>query len=337
MAIRPVNNNNNNFLHLKLARNPARALRELRVHNISVSVLGCKILYVNDGYGIKKATAKINELGIGPQIDHRVVARTIREAGSPAVIRALEYRGITTIDVAQPISPEKIWSKDLYDAAQNILMFTTNNSMDKGARKRYLDIWNSFREYACSAANQGDRNLVVKVLYDLMETHDWQTALHSKQTRDWALSIARQMGLPEKEIKAIGLAAYLHDLGKIGIPEKILQKQGGLDKEELSKIRNVHVILGCSLLHDCGLADDILEIIKYHHYIKSYPEGIDPGKAPLGARILAVADSVEAATAGRVYEKVMTLKTVLCELRVKKNNYDQNVVDAFEKIVKRSH
>jgi putative nucleotidyltransferase with HDIG domain len=334
MAIRPVNTN---FLALKLARSPARALRDLRARNISVNIFGCGKLSVNDGYDLKKAMTRFKKLGICPQLDHRVIARTIREAGSPAVIRALEYRGITDFDAARAFFPEEIWSEDLYDAIQNIFMFTKNESMDEGARNRYSDTWNSFRKYACSAANQDDRNLVVKVLFDMMEMHDWQTALHSKQARDWAISIARQMGLPEKEIKAIGLAAYLHDIGKIGIPKKILQKQGGLNKEELSHIRNIHVMLGCSLLKDCGWTDDILEMIKYHHYTKSYPEGIDPEKAPLGARILAVADSVEAATAGRVYEKEMTLKTVLCALRVKKNNYDRNVVDAFEKIMKKSH
>jgi HD-GYP domain-containing protein (c-di-GMP phosphodiesterase class II) len=80
--------------------------------------------------------------------------------------------------------------------------------------------------------------------------------------------------------------------------------------------------------------DDILEIISYHHYIKNYPEDIDPKKAPPLAKVLAVADSIEAATAGRPYEKGKAWITVLKELRAPEGNYDQKVVDAFEKLVK---
>ena len=331
MSIRPVNTN---FLALKLARSPAQALRVLRARNISANIFGCGKLSINDGYDLKKAITRFKKLGICPQLDHRVVARTIREAGSPAVIRALESRGITDFDAAKSSFPERIWSRDLYAAIQNFLRFTKDDSLDKGTKNMYLSTWMSFQEFACSASTTDDRKLVIKILFDMIKMHDKETEIHCSQTRAWAMAIATGMGLPAKDIKTIGLAAYLHDLGKISVTKDILNKKGRLNKEELSRIRDLHVTFGSSLLKDCGWADDILEMIKYHHYIKSYPEGIEPEKAPLGARILAVADSADAATAGRLDKKGKTLKTVLVELRAKKNNYDQNVVDAYEKIIK---
>ena len=334
MAIRPVNTD---FLKLKLAQSPARALRDLHSRNITVSIYGLKKLSVRDGYDLKTAITRFKKSGICPQLDHRMIARTVREAGAPAVIRALEYRGITDLDAARTFFPEKVWSRDLYAAIQDIMRFTNASTLDEGIKIRHMTTWNSFQEFACSAANPEDRKLVVNTLFDMIELHDWQTALHCRQTRDWAMSIAYSMGLSSKDIRTIGLAAYMHDIGKIGVPKTILNKKGPLNDDELTHIRNLHVTFGSSILKDCGWAEDMLDMIRYHHYIKLYPEGIDPQKAPLGAKILAVADSVEAATAGRVYQTEKSLEKVLKELRdpSPSNLYDQNVVDAFERIIQK--
>jgi len=244
-------------------------------------------------------------------------------------------RGLNDLHARNISAKANSWSRDLYPAIQHILRLTKDGIIDQRTKIRNVATWNYFQRFACRAKTADDRELVISTLFNMIKIHDKYTAIHCIQTRDWAISIACQLGFHQKEIDAIGVAAYLHDLGKIGVPRNILQKQGGLNKEEMSHIREVHVTFGYSLLKDCGWANDILEMIKYHHYIKSYPQGIEPGKAPVGARILAVADSVEAATAGRVYEKEKTLKTVLRELRVIKNNYDQDVVDAFEILIKK--
>lgn len=306
---------------ITLAVSPAIALRRLRANNISINLYGQNI-------------RKISDLKIC--VDRDNVLESIDAFGSKAIINSLKSRCINTVDITAPFYPEKIWSNELYDAIQNILLFTKKIGVYTNEQKEtYYSIGKKFENFACSARTPKEKDLIVKILLDLEKIHDPGTAQHSQRTRDWAVIIGRQMQLNRNKIKALELAAYLHDFGKISISRDILNKQSKLTDDEYSQIKN-HVLWGCGILKSCGLPDAILEIISNHHYIKGYPN-IDTKKAPLLARILAIADSVEAATAGRLYEKGKTLMAVLKELRDPEGNYDQEVVDCFEQFAKKEN
>lgn len=138
------------------------------------------------------------------------------------------------------------------------------------------------------------------------------------------------MGLSDTEIETIRQAACLHDIGKIGNPASLLNKPGGLNENEYEQMKK-HVPFGCNLLENCGLSPYLIEIVKYHHYPKGYPEGLDFRNPPLGARVITLVDTIEAATANRVYEKEKELGEVLGEIvrPVTLFPYDWDVINAF--------
>ena len=324
------------FSHWPL-QNTAKAIKTLKANNISINLYG-NPLEGKSRLGIGMTVAKVNKLGVYGHLKPNEVASNIKSLANSLAdertIKEIKFLGIKQIDVSSPFNPVKIWSKDLYDAIQNILLFIKKTRVYTDEQKgTYYSTWTKFKEFACSARTPEEKDLVIKILFDLEEIHDPGTAQHSRQTREWAVDIGRQMKLSEEEIKTLGLAAYLHDLGKIGVERDILSKRSQLTKDDFSRIKN-HVSIGGDILKACGWTDDILGIISYHHYIKNYPKDIDPKKAPLLARVLAVADSIEAGTAVRPYKIGKDLPTVLKELRDPKGNYDQKVVDAFEELLK---
>ncbi|MCX5726923.1 MAG: HD domain-containing protein [Candidatus Saganbacteria bacterium] len=306
--------------YIKRTVRPVIALRRLHAQNISIKLYDQNIRKTCDL--LKTSTDRDNALG------------AINTLGSKVVLKALKFWRVSKVNITSPFSPEKIWSNDLYDAIQNILFFTKKPwAYTDEQKKTYYSIWTKFEGFACSARTYKEKNLIVKILFDLEEIHDPGTARHSQQTRDWAVAIGRQMKLKRKELKTLELAAYLHDFGKITISRDILNKRSALTEDEMSQIKN-HVLMGCEILEACGFTGDILGPISAHHYIKNYPKDINSDEIPPFAKILAAADSIEAATSGRPYEKGKTLITVLKELRDPKGNYDQEVVDAFEGLLK---
>jgi len=332
LKLRMVNFLDAKFSHWPL-QNTAKAIKTLKANNISINLYG-NPLDVKSRFGLDLAVMDINRSCAPKRSKPSKVADNIKNLGDASMVEKIKFLGIKQIDVSAPFNPVKIWSKDLYDAIQNILLFIKKTRVYTDEQKgTYYSTWTKFKEFACSARTPEEKDLVIKILFDLEEIHDPGTAQHSRQTREWAVDIGRQMKLSEEEIKTLGLAAYLHDLGKIGVERDILNKRSQLTKNDFSRIKN-HVSIGGDILKACGWTDDILGIISYHHYIKNYPKDIDPKKAPLLARVLAVADSIEAGTAVRPYKIGKELPTILKELRDPKGNYDQKVVDAFEELLK---
>ena len=144
---------------------------------------------------------------------------------------------------------------------------------------------------------------VVKSLSSAIDAKSPWTAGHSERVTRYALDIAKQMGLPEKELKDLELAGLLHDVGKIGTYEAILDKPGRLTDEELSVVRR-HPAKGAEILAPIKQLKDIIPGVKYHHEFydgTGYPEGLKGDAIPLHARILTVADTVDAMGADRPY------------------------------------
>lgn len=172
----------------------------------------------------------------------------------------------------------------------------------------------------------------VKALARAIEVKDPYTYGHSEKVTEYSLAIARRMGVSEWELKNIKYAAALHDIGKIGIARKILDKPGTLNEEEFVHIKT-HPQLGDSIIEPVAFLQEPREIILHHHERydgKGYPDGLKEEEIPLGARILAVADSFEAMMSDRPYRKALPLEEAMKELEINAGTqFDPRVVEAF--------
>ena len=139
-----------------------------------------------------------------------------------------------------------------------------------------------------------------------------------------------------KAISNIGKAAQMHDIGKIAIPDRVLNKVGRLDDEEYAMMKS-HVIRGAEILKDFTLVDHVLDGTKYHHERydgKGYPDGLSGTDIPLFARIISVADSFDAMTSNRVYRHHMDTDYVMNEMRRGRGTqFDPDALDAFLRLV----
>ncbi|MCK4511540.1 HD domain-containing protein, partial [bacterium] len=161
-----------------------------------------------------------------------------------------------------------------------------------------------------SAANEDLRRLFtgsIKALAQALEAKDEYTQGHSARVAEESVNIARYLSLSDAEVQRVWLAGYLHDIGKIGIRETVLNKPGKLDEEEWDLIQQHPVVAG-KILGPIPELSDIIDIIVHHHerYDGSgYPDGLDGSSIPLGARILSVADAYDALTSRRPYREAL--------------------------------
>jgi len=177
----------------------------------------------------------------------------------------------------------------------------------------------------------------VKALAKAIEVKDPFTFGHSERVTDYALAIATRLGLSDWEKRNIKYAAALHDIGKIGIARKILNKPGTLSEEEFVHVKT-HPQLGDSIIEPVAFLKESREIILHHHERydgKGYPDGLKGEDIPLGARILAVADSFEAMMSDRPYRRALDLEDALRELEINAGKqFDPKVVETFIELVR---
>ncbi|MGF7400960.1 HD domain-containing protein [Thermoanaerobacterium thermosaccharolyticum] len=171
-----------------------------------------------------------------------------------------------------------------------------------------------------------------------VEAKDRYTKGHSLRVSKYAAIIGESMGLPKDEIEKLKIAGILHDIGKIGISDKILTKPGKLTKEEYDKIKQ-HPSISRKILEPIGLSKDIIDGIEKHHERydgKGYPFGLNDDNIPLIAAILCVADSFDAMTSDRSYRKGMPFDEAVNELlKYKGTQFNPRVVDSVMSIYMR--
>ncbi len=174
----------------------------------------------------------------------------------------------------------------------------------------------------------------VKSLVATIEANDQYTGGHSVRVAEYTKQIAICLGLPEDEIQNIELAAFLHDVGKVGIPDNILNKAGRFDSRELM-IMESHPETGAEILSKIEGMEHIANMVRHHHekYDGSgYPDKLKGEQIPLGSRIMCVADSVDAMTTDRAYRKRLDVEVTLRELESNAGTqFDPEVVKAFKK------
>lgn len=177
----------------------------------------------------------------------------------------------------------------------------------------------------------------IETLADVVDKRDPYTFEHSHEVSHYTEKIARRMRLNLQDMTTLMLAARVHDLGKIAIPDNILLKPGKLEPQE-REVMQSHAAIGADMVAQLSLYRRGRELILYHHERvdgKGYPTGIKGDHIPLGARIMAVADSFQAMTSDRPYRKALPLSTAIAELeRGRGTQFDEKVTDVFLAILR---
>lgn len=172
----------------------------------------------------------------------------------------------------------------------------------------------------------------VEAMADVVDRRDPYTFQYSQSVADHAVRTARRLQLPDKEVELIRLAARVHDLGKIEVPDEVLHKQGRLSEAEFELMKK-HPATGAEILAKFPEYKRGRELVLAHHERMDglgYPRGLAGAAIALGARIIAVADSWDAMTSDRPYRKALDAEVALAELlRGRGTQWDPQVVDAF--------
>ena len=178
---------------------------------------------------------------------------------------------------------------------------------------------------------------MVKSLVSALEAKDKYTRDHSTRVTDITVSIARKMGLDERELRDLELAAVLHDVGKIALPERILNKKSTLTEDEMSQIRT-HPVIGETILMPVVELRQITKLVRHHHerYDGSgYPDKLKGQEIPIGARIMAVADTYDAITSDRPYRNGESHTYAVKEIiRCSGTQFDPEVIEHFLDVAK---
>jgi cyclic di-GMP phosphodiesterase len=165
-----------------------------------------------------------------------------------------------------------------------------------------------------------------------LDLRDTETAGHSRRVSLYCLEIARAVGCTNEQLKTMARGAYLHDIGKIGIPDSVLLKQGKLTPEEMS-IMQTHVRIGHELLSRIPFLSSAAEIVLAHQERydgAGYPQRLMGEEIPLGARIFAIADTLDAMTSDRPYRQALPFETARAEIiRESGKQFDPDVVRVF--------
>jgi putative nucleotidyltransferase with HDIG domain len=175
-------------------------------------------------------------------------------------------------------------------------------------------------------------DVMLEALGDALDLKDSDTEGHSKRVTAYTLALAKAMGINQDQIKAIARGAFLHDIGKMAIPDQILRKPGELTAEEQVVMRE-HCALGYQMLRKITFLREAAEMVLFHqeHYDgNGYPRGLRGDEIPIGARIFALADALDTITSDRPYRKARDYETARQEiLRCSGAQFDPNIVEAF--------
>ncbi len=182
------------------------------------------------------------------------------------------------------------------------------------------------------AAQERAYEATMAALCQAVETKDFYTRGHSERVSQGAAMLARVVGMREARVEAIRYAGMLHDVGKLGVPTKVLQKNGPLTEEELAAIQ-LHPMRGLEIVREIGFLDEALAGIMHHHERmdgRGYPLGLAGDEIPEFARVIAVADAFDAMTSNRSYRGARTLEDAIADLRRCSGiQFDPALVDAF--------
>ncbi len=190
-------------------------------------------------------------------------------------------------------------------------------------RYRFMEMEDRYRKQALAMAC---------TLVSLVDLRDAYTGGHSGRVASYARAIGLRLGLQDAQLDNVVMAALLHDIGKIGVPDHVLLKRGKLTAEEFDHIKK-HPELGWMALKNMDDFKTVSLIVLHHHERmdgRGYPAGLQGNAIPLGARIIAVGDSFDALTTDRPYRKAFSRQDAVDELLAcAETQFDSRVLAAF--------
>lgn len=291
---------------------------------------GANIKYVirtlGDPDGWKEVEALLSQ---GDQLPDRIAA--LQERGkmvSLIVDDDKTYLGLLGIQVeSQPEYYQKqllgVFVRQAAAILHNASLHNLLNRKNEELVEANRSITNSFME-------------VISALRLLVDARDIYTRGHSDRVSYFAKRIAHALGGNEGFCQRIGLAGLFHDIGKIGVPDTILFKNGPLTPEEREKMQE-HPMIGVRILSTMTKAQDVIPLVRWHHERmdgKGYPDGMKGEEIPLGARIIAAADSLDAMTSNRRYRDSIGMERAIGELKAGRGTqFDPRVVDVLLEIL----
>jgi len=176
----------------------------------------------------------------------------------------------------------------------------------------------------------------IAALCSAQDASDRYTYGHSERVSAFAEKLARKLRLPDKEVETIKYAGQLHDIGKIGIDYRVVQKPGPLNLREWAEIKK-HPAIGAEILKNLKFLKEAIPYVELHHERlngEGYPRGKKADEIPLGARIIKVADAFDAMTSERAYRPAMTIEDAVRQLRRDSGDqYDAEVVEALVDLI----
>src|SRR5215467_7755552 len=188
------------------------------------------------------------------------------------------------------------------------------------------------------AAQERAYAATMAALCQAVETKDWYTRGHSERVSRGSAMIAREVGMRGRRVEAIRYAGMLHDVGKLGVPTTVLQKNGALTEEERAAIQ-LHPMRGLAIVREIGFLDEALAGIMHHHERmdgSGYPMGLAGDEIPEFARVIAVADAFDAMTSNRSYRGARSIEEAIADLRKwSGTQFDPALVEAFVAALKR--
>lgn len=176
------------------------------------------------------------------------------------------------------------------------------------------------------------RTASICAMNQLLDLKDLNTGVHSTRLAEWAVRVAEQLGVPPSQLSDIEAAAILHDIGKIGVPDSILNKPGKLTPEEREKMEK-HSEYGWAILRGIPSFEQTSLLVLHHHERvdgKGYPSGLKGDETPLGSRIVCVVDSFDAMISDRSYRKGLPVEEAFRRLRTdSRTQFDAEIVELF--------
>jgi HD-GYP domain-containing protein (c-di-GMP phosphodiesterase class II) len=258
-------------------------------------------------------------------IDNVQEIKTIRK------LSKLEHCGIITLVPPERSDlPLKLLQKtDLRDVEQ---MPVNPDTLFIKVEKILIRLYMQHRIIESNKRNKEFFLKILRVMAKLLEERDEYTEHHSENVAAISCAIAKKLGYSPEELSKLEMAGLLHDFGKIGITDKILNKPGKLTDEEYEVIKR-HPAIAQVILEPVQGLEEIIPWIKYHHERwdgSGYPDGISGENIPLPARIMAVADAYDTMHSRRTYHEPFEDKKILSELVGNKGTqFDPEVVDVF--------
>ena len=272
----------------------------------------------------------------------RMIAATI-QWGAIALVLAIVAAIVFASGIARPIRVLAERSREIAEGNyQQRVDLKTHNEIGELAQN--FNVMSASIEEAVEQLKKAahENHLLflnsVRMLAAAIDAKDPYTRGHSERVARYSVAIGKNLSLPEREMRSLRISALLHDVGKIGIDDRILRKPGALSEEEFDVMKQ-HPAKGAAIMSGVAQLIDIVPGMKYHHEKwggGGYPDGLEGEQIPMQARIVAIADTFDAMTTNRPYQKAMELGYVVEKIKsFAGTRFDPRVVDAFVSAVRR--